>query len=236
MAGVDKIGHLIDIPADRRNDVGTLSDGPMPIRWGDLVFEHACWTSNVSADSIEAGARVAIVGDDTDGRSSLAKAIAGLSKPARGLVQIGDFDSSAIASSRSETLTGYAGAPEVFHGSLRENIDLGKIGITQIRLRETMTQVCLSDAMLRLQDGLRTPLQTGGHPLTDSQIDRLMIARAIINKPNVVIINGLLDRLAPDHRNQILSVLTSTDAPWTLVIVTDREDVASECDAQIAVR
>ncbi len=236
MAGVDKIGYLIDIPADRRNDLGKLSDGPMPVRWGDLVFEHACWTSTVGAAKIEAGAKVAIVGDDTDGRSSLATSIAGLSKPARGLVQIGDFDSSVIASSRSKSLIGYAGASEVFHGSLRENIDGGQMGISQSRLRETMAQVGLSDAVLRLPDGLRTPLQTGGYPLTDSQVDRLMIARAIVTKPNVVIINGLLDRLAPAHRTQILSVLTGSDAPWTLVIVTDREDVASQCNVRIAVR
>lgn len=236
MAGVDKIGHLIDIPADQRNDIGKFADGPLPIRWGDLVFEHACWTSTVGAAKIEAGARVAIVGDDTDGRSSLAKSIAGLSKPARGLVQIGDFDSSVIATNRSEPLVGFAGAPEIFHGSLRENIDRGQIGISQSRLRETLAQVGLSDALLRLPDGLRTSLQTDGYPLTGSQIDRLMIARAIITKPNVVIINGILDRLSPDHRDQILCVLTNPDAPWTLVIVTDREDVAGRCNAQIAVR
>ena len=171
-----------------------------------------------------------------DGKSDLARVIAGLQKPAHGLVQVGGFDSVLAASGRGSRLVGYAGEREVFCGTLRENVDLGRAGISQSRIREVLGEVGLSETILRLPDALQTQLQTGGYPLTASQVTQLVIARAIVTEPKAVIINGLLDELTPQVRNKIWECLKSVDAPWTLVVCTNREDIASLCDSQISIR
>ena len=138
MAGMDKVGHLIDIPTDPRHEIGRMPESPISIRWGELAFHRKSSSSKIAATSIQPGSTVAIVGDDLDGKSDLARVMAGLQKPTHGLVQVGDFDSLLAASGRGNRLVGYAGEKEVFNGTLRENVDLGRSGISQRRIREAL--------------------------------------------------------------------------------------------------
>ena len=236
MAGVDKVGYLIDIPADPRHEIGALPAGPAEVRWGELALNRKSSTTKISAATIDAGTSVAIVGDDVDGASDLARMIAGLEKSTTGVVQVGGFDALLAASGRGNRLVGYAGGLDVLHGTLRENVDLGRAGINQNRIRKVLHDVGLSDAILRLPDALQTLLQTGGYPLTDSQVAQIVVARAIVTAPKVVVVNGLLDRLTPQIREKIWNCLSADEAAWTLVVVTDREDVAEKCDSQITIR
>jgi putative ABC transport system ATP-binding protein len=236
MAGVDKVGHLIDIPADPRHELGPLPEGPVAVRWSDLVFQRAASSSRIPAASIAAGARVAIVGDDVDGRSDLVRTLAGLCEPNQGVAQVGDFDATRAEIGGSGRLVGIAADKEIFTGTLRQNVDLGRPGIGQSRVREVLGQVGLSEATLHLADALQTILQSNGHPLSATQIVQLVIARAIASRPKLVIIDGLLDELASADRQRVWSTLAADDAPWTLVVATNREDVANWCQSQIFVR
>ncbi len=236
MAGVDKVGHLIDIPADPGQEHEGLAEGPAQVRWGDLVFRRASSHSRVGSATIDPGSRVAITGNDVDGRSDLARAIAGLHTPAEGFVQIGDFGSANTDSGGWNRLVGYAGGKDVFHGTLQENIDLARPGISRNRVRQVLSEVGLADAVLQLKNGIQTPLQTGGYPLSGSEVTQLVIARAIASQPKVVVIDGLLDQLAEDVRKQIWNSLSAADMDWSLIVVTNREDIAALCESQIAVR
>lgn len=235
MAGVDKVGQLLDIPTDPRHEIGSLPQGPIEIRWGDLTLTQAVSKSRIAAKTIKPGACVAIVGENFDGKANLARAIAGLWKPADGFVQVGGFDAQLAATGRGNRLVGYAGEREIFKATLRENIELGRPGISQARIREVLDAVGLTETVLRLACGLLTPLQTGGYPLSDSQVAQLLIARAIVTKPNAIVINGLLDQLAPQILAKIWESLTSGDPPWTLVVCTNCVDVADLCDSQICI-
>ncbi len=236
MAGVEKVGQLIDIPADPSQALGRLPEGPAEVKWRDLVFNRVTCSSRISSATITAGARVAVVGDDVDGRSDLAKTLAGLRRPTAGVAQVGDFDSTQAAVEDSGRLVGYAGEKTVFLGTLRENIDLGRSGIGASRVREVLSQVGLTEAALRLEDGLQTVLQTGGYPLTSSQVVQLVIARAIAFQPRLLIIDGLLDELAVDVREKIWKTLAADDAAWTLVVITNHEAIANLCDSQLNIR
>lgn len=236
MAGVDKVGHLIDIPADAGQALGPLPDGPLEVRWRDLVFQRPASKSRVDNATITPGTRVAIVGDDVDGRADLARAIAGLRKPSSGMVQVGGFDPAQAQGEDACRLLGYASDKSVFYGTLRENVDLGRTGVSATRVREVLSQVGLSDTVMQLPDGLHTQLQTGGYPLTDSEVAQLAIARAIVCRPRVVVIHGLLDELAPDVREQVWKTLIAPDAPWTLIVMTNHESIASLCESQFFLR
>ena len=95
---------------------------------------------------------------------------------------ISDIDSLNAATTYGGKLVGYAGPLDVFHSTLRENVDLGRPGIGSTRVREVLAQVGLSDTVLRLSDGLLTRLQTGGYPLAEHEAAQLAIARAIATR------------------------------------------------------
>lgn len=236
MAGVDKVGHLIDIPVDPRHRLGQLPDGPIDVNWSDLRFGNGRGETFVPAGTISAGSKVAINGSDIAARSALAQALAGLRRPLGGIIQVSDIDSLNAATTYGGKLVGYAGTLDVFHSTLRENVDLGRTGIGSRRVREVLAQVGLSSTVLRFPDGLLTPLQTDGYPLARHEVAQLVIARAMVSSPKLLLIDGLLDRLPDQIRGQILTALTAQEAPWTLMIVTDRDDIAQQCDVQFTFR
>ena len=166
----------------------------------------------------------------------LAKAIAGLLEPDEGLVQVAGYDATHAAIGGQGNVVAYAGECSIFHGTLSENVDLGRAGIGQRQIRDALAQVGLSKVILRLREGLRTRLQTGGYPLSGLQIAQLILARSVVSDPKVLVVDGLLDGMDDQTRADVWKGLVRDDAPWTLVLVTNRQDVADLCDSRISVR
>ncbi len=235
MSGMDKVGHLLDIPVDRRTEIGKLPDGPAPVRWDDLEFQNVTGDTHIPATSIVAGAKVAIVGDHPGGKSLLAKSLVGLKLPDQGVVEVAGIDASEAGRGGGGRMLAYAGEPEIFRSTVAENIDLGRSGISQNKIREVLQSLGLWADVLRLPDGLQTILQTGGYPLCKTQCDLLMIVRAVCGRPKLLVIDGSLDGLDKDTRDIAWQFLSAVDAPWTLVVITGDAEIAERCDTQISV-
>ena len=235
MAGVEKVGHLLDIPVDPRREVTAIPDGAGEVHWDDLKISDAAGTVQIPSVSIVAGSRVAVVGDDQHAKSTLLKVLAGLAKSSGGIAEVAGIEAQHAGITGRGKLVGYAGPIEIFHASLRENVDLGRTFLGRDRVRHVLENVGLWDEVLRLQDGLGTRLQTGGYPLTRSQAGKLMIARAIAASPSVVLIDGLLDEMDQASRKMVWEAISGPDAPWTLIVSTNRQDVAQLCEDSVTV-
>ncbi len=238
MAGVDKVGHLLDIPVDPRSDLGELPEGPASVRWDDLDFHFDLTGSTcvVPAYEIKPGSSVAVVGHYRAGKSLLVRSLAGLIRPHHGMAEIAGYDAQTAALGGEGKLVGYACRGEAFHATIEENVDVGRSFVGQKRVREALDQVGLWESVLRLPGGTRTMLQSGGSPLSNTQRAQLMIARAIAGRPKLLLIDSLLDDLTPDVRDSLLDKLTGDDVPWTLVIVTNQLEIANRADETLELK
>lgn len=235
MAGIDKVGHLLDVMPDPRIEIGSIPSGPVEVRWTDLVFNKDTVESTIPGATIPEGSRVAVVGNDLAGKSLFAKSLAGLTDPQEGMLQVGGFDAFETSLAAAGLVVGYAGASATFHGSISDNISLGRESVSQSRIREVLSSVNLIHAVLELPQGLNTLLQSDGYPLNDEQQALLMIARAVAPAPRLLVINGLLDQLSPENLSHIRDVLFGHDASWTTIVVTNREDIAEMFDSKVSV-
>ena len=235
MAGVDKVGHLIDIPVDPRDQLGQVPDGPGEVRWDGLVVTAGRVRADIPSSRFDAGSYVAVVGQDSHVKSALLRVLAGLNRPASGVAEVAGLEAQHAARSGEGRLVGYAGPIEVFHASLRDNIDLGRKDVTRDRVRQALQAVGLWDDVLRLPDGVASVLQTGGFPLNKTQSAKLMIARAIAARPSVLVMDGLLDDLARSDRELLWNNIASKDRPWTIILATNRSEVAQMCDQQFEI-
>ena len=230
MAGIEKVGHLIDLPVDPRFELGSVADGPAEVRWEDLVFQFAVGVEcRIPAARMAPASRVAIIGSDRSGKSMLLKSLAGLVKPDHGIAEVAGLEMQRAALGGQGSIVAYAGPAEIFHSTIEENVDLGRRGIGEDRVREALLQVGLWDTILRLQAGTRTMLQTEGKPLSSTQRQQLILARAIAGKPRLLLIDGLLDDFSEEVLDHVWQSIASDQAPWTLLIATNREAVASRC-------
>jgi putative ABC transport system ATP-binding protein len=235
MAGIDKVGHLLDIPVDPRYEIGEIPAEPVEVHWEQLQFAFANTGSSCSvpAYTVEAGTTLAVIGGDRTGKSLLIRSLAGLIKPKNGMAQIGGFDAQRAALAGSGRLVGLANRGEIFHATIEENVDVGRGFIGNNRVREALVQVGLWDTVMRLPNGLQTMLQSNGSPLSSTQKAQLIIARAIAGGPSLLLIDSLLDDLTPEVRESLWQTLASKDAPWTLILVTNQRSIANLCDNKL---
>jgi putative ABC transport system ATP-binding protein len=179
---------------------------------------------------------VAIVGDDSHAKGLLLRVLAGLSKASSGMAEVAGVDARFAGVASAGRIVGYAGPIEVFHGTLVENVSLGRTGVGRNRVREVLQQLGLWSDVLRLPEGGGTMLQTGGYPLSRSEAAILMIARALAARPSVVLIDGLLDDLPGAAFDQVWDALSNPNESWTVVVATKSNQVISRCNDQITVR
>jgi ABC-type multidrug transport system fused ATPase/permease subunit len=120
--------------------------------------------------------------------------------------------------------------PEPFEGTIRDNVLMGRSLATE-DVHEALRRTGLLEPFAELSDGLDTRLTSAGHPLSDAQIHRLMLARAIVGAPGLLLVDdSSLDGMSREPRERILGVLTDAEAPWTLILVSNRGEVLQRCD------
>jgi ABC-type transport system involved in cytochrome bd biosynthesis fused ATPase/permease subunit len=114
--------------------------------------------------------------------------------------------------------------PETFEGSLRDNLTLGRdVGVET--LREVIDRVGLTGELRELPHGIDTGLNGHGQPLSAGQLARLALARAMLQRPSLLLVDGLLDVLTERELDAIVPALCSAEAPWTLVVASRRREV-----------
>lgn len=235
MAGIDKVGYLLDIPVDPRRGRLSVDDTACSLEWSDLQLQSGANKRTVSAGKIPAGSSLAIAGNDLISKSLFVESLSGLAVPSSGIVTVADMDAAQAAVAGKGRLVAIANRIEVFHGTIAENVELGRAGVGEDRIREVLKAVGLWAVVHLLPNGVTTHLKTGGYPLSEDQVARLMLARAAAARPRMIVVDGLLDELPPTERVEVLNALRQSCSPCTFVVSTNDTNVAAACDRQFEV-
>ena len=178
--------------------------------------------------------RSALTGPSGSGKSLLLSVLTGERDASSGFVQIAGVDLREMDRDSYREQLGVSRGAEIFAGTLAENVHLHRAHTRSQDVAHALRAVELEDEVLRLPAGAETPLATGGQPLSESQAARLMIARAILARPRMLLIDGTLDGLPETRARGILENLLRAPRPWTLLVVTSRREIAALCDHEYA--
>jgi ATP-binding cassette subfamily B protein len=119
------------------------------------------------------------------------------------------------------------GEAEIFDGSVLDNVRFGRANIDAKAIAEALHAVALSDEVGELSDGGLTALGHKGSRLTSSQAARLMIARALVSVPRLLIIDEALDGLGAETARKALAGLAQIRHQTSVLVFTSREEIAS---------
>lgn len=230
MAATNKVGHMIDLPTvppSRPLDAGI---GPVEVRSRELGVGRGHHGVHIPNFHFAPGQRVAVIGEGRCGKTMLFETLAGLRSPLGGVAEIGGIDSRDVNRFADGSMVSVAAGIEVFNGSVQDAVTLNRISISQNDVREAMQLVELWDEVLALPHGLDSMLQTGGFPLSQSQSARLMLARALVSKPRLLLIDGTLDLLPPRMRHRIWERISHVGQPWTLILTTHDSKIIEDCN------
>lgn len=235
LAAMDKLSVLLDLPLERDGGAELPTDRPpatvevVGVRFG---YGPNPLLSNLDL-RIEAGERIALEGAMGSGKSSLLDLLFGLREPAAGHVSIDDRDYRDLSLESLRDAVALVRGSETFAGTIRENVRVGRHGFDDTEMLRVLDAVGLVEEIRGLPQGLDTRLSTDGRPLSQVQLTRLMIARAVLTRPRLLLIDRALEDFDPAARERIADLLFAPDAPWTLVVVSEREDVLARCGRRI---
>lgn len=240
MAATDKLGYLTDLELEKEGGEA-LPREPRGARVRlDRVSVALPARGTVLSDlnlDLPAGARVGIAGHTGQGKSTLLDVIHGTRSPLSGFVEIEGRDLRDLQLGVVREQIAIVRDPEIFRGTIFENLKVGREDLDTLQAREALEKAGLFDSVMQLPDGLNTLLKTGGLPLSPGQRVQLEIARALVHRPRLLIIDEALDSLDDlPERERLLETLFHRDAPWTLVVVSDSADILLRCDATYQLR
>lgn len=234
MAGVDKLGHLLDLPLEREFGEPFPTGGPvgaaLALHELGFVYESGAVVLRELSARVEPGERVAVLGPHGSGKSTLADLLCGLREPTHGRIEFNGFDLRDIRLEALHERIAVAGRTEIIEDTVMENVRVGRRDLDPEAIRVSLREVGLADELAIHAEGLRTSLGPNGAPLSSGQARRLMLARAIAGKPVLLVIDGLLDELDEESRQSAWQALSKPQAGWTLIVLTQRQDIAGACD------
>ena len=181
------------------------------------------------------GEKVVVLCQSNRQKTVLAKVLAGLLPPSAGVVRYNDMNLveislESIDACRSLMLDSH---PTLLEGTIEDNLTLGRNSITYEDVQWALQFVELDEEIDRMPEGLTTHVTGHGNQFTLSQILRLLLARAIVTRPHVLIVDGTLHSMAPSVRDVILRRLCSKDEPWSIIFVSNDPTFTTHIDRRI---
>lgn len=229
LTGLDKVGHLTDLPTEHRKgrELPRNPDGASIVcRNVRFAYEgRGEVLSNLNL-SISPGEHISLVGKSGVGKSTLAMLLCGLHEANQGLVQINGMD---VRDIHPESLRRSVGlvsdANEVFAGTIEENILLGREDIPHEDLQWAIEFAQLTEDLAALPEGLQTRVVSEGRNLSRGQIQRLLIARAVVSRPQLLILDEGFTGVDENDKLMILEELFNRRHNWTIIDISHDPEV-----------
>ena len=186
------------------------------------------WASNTNEPSrniqlqILPGEKWALICPTESIRFRVSLALAGLEQPPEGVIKYNGVDLRSLSMEQINTHRGilFGRDLSLFEGSLKDNITMGRPNIATEDMMWALELAHLDNEIENFAEGLETQVHDGGKKFTHSQRVRVLLARAILARPSLLILDGGMHEVPREIREPLLHRLSSDEYPWTLIIVT----------------
>lgn len=244
LTATEKIGQVADLPIEREGGIRVeeFCDGrkPLEVELRNLYYQYDDADAPVLKDislMIRAGERLVIAGYNGSGKSTLMQILSVGRRDFTGSLLFNGLSKRNLdLRSLREHIGDYSSQEDVFKGSILENITLGRKTISLQRVLEICELVGLTEFIQHCPQGIDTELLPAGKNMPRSIITKLLVARAVIDEPNLLVMEDPLGNLNYRDRLRIGQMLTDSSHAWTFIALTDDPLLASLCDRVVVLR
>ena len=234
VAGLRRVHSVLDNLAepvgDRRGDVlggrvGNLEFNGVAIGYGATTVLSAVTMS------MRAGQMVALAGPSGCGKTTLIYSIPRFVEPTAGTIAFDGVDSRAVVPDAIRARVGFVFQNEsLFSISIEDNIRYGSAGASMAEVREAAAMAGAAEFIDRLPDGYATILGRRGARLSVGQKQRIAIARALLRRPEIIVLDEPAAPLDPGSEADLIGTLTALARDRIVIIVAHRPDTLAACD------
>ncbi len=186
---------------------------------------------------VKPGQAVGVIGTSGAGKSSLARALIGVWRPAGGKIRL---DGAALDQYDADTLGTYIGylpqRVQLFDGTIRDNIARMSMTPDDAAVVAAARKAAAHDMILKLPDGYDTRVTANGGRLSGGQIQRIGLARAMYGDPVILVLDEPNSNLDNDGSNALNAAIRDAKADGKAVfIMAHRPAAIQECDLLLVI-
>jgi ATP-binding cassette, subfamily B, bacterial len=235
LAGFDRVTPVLDATGETPHGTEAAADGTggagLGVRGVDYGFEGASrlTLAGVTFD-VAPGSTVAVVGPTGSGKSTLAGLLVRLVDPGTGEVLLDGVDLRALR--EGEVSAQAAFVPQdtfLFDDTVRGNVTLGA-DVPDDEVWAALRVAAVDDVVRRLPEGLDTRVGERGATLSGGQRQRIALARAVVRRPRLLVLDDATSAVDPAVEARILDALRDADRPSTVVVVAYRQATIALAD------
>ena len=196
----------------------------------DFIFKNISF-------SVAVNEKVCIRGDEGTGKSTLLRLLAGNYEDFNGTVLINDI---AIKNYNLQSLRFKTGVvisqQDIFEGTLMDNICVGLENVDIAEIQQLCNTTGLTDYISTLKNGFDTLLTPTGRKLPGHAIKKILLIRALINKPKLLLLEEPWTGLEEGYKMEIKKLLLTGLKNTTVLVVTKDDQFANACDKIIELK
>jgi len=240
LTSLEKIGQVVDKELESQTGDAPIFKDKFLIELSELTYGVSNRDKNILENinlKIPSQTSLLIRGESGSGKSSLLRIISGVLKPTKGNIFLDDFSLKNLHINKYRSNIGLSLSEETpFEGTLRENITFGDSSITDEDVFWAVEKVGLSEFVKQSSKGLNTIIKPEGKQLSYTKAKKIILARAIVMKPKILILEDPLDQFEIEEAKQIINFLTDKNRPWTLIVSSMNNRWLDKCTNTITLK
>ena len=224
-------GKRIADVIDEEPDMFDPDDPVTEVKDGSIDFENVSFAYTKGGDyalenidlHIDAGETIGVIGGTGSGKSSLVSLISRLYDVSDGCVKVGGLD---VRSYGMEALRNQVAVvlqkSTLFSGTILDNLRWGREDATEEECIEACRQACADEFISQMPEGYHTYIDQGGTNVSGGQRQRICIARALLKKPKVLILDDSTSAVDTATDSHIRAAISARIEGLTKIIISQR--------------
>ena len=234
--GIDSLGEILNRAPPRRcgHRLGSIES----IEFRNVEFAYPGSDARPVIEdfsgTFRAGKVAALVGENGSGKTTLLKLATAALEPQSGDILVNGEPMETLDACAFRRSIGIVFQDSLLvSGTVRDNITLRESSFTDKDIAEAMAQSGFDKVVKRLPDGLDTRVGLRGQSLSGGEMQRLAIARALVRKPGILVLDEVTNHLDAESRASLAKLLRKL-APGRIVLVVSHDSAITDlCDERI---
>ncbi|GAB3449055.1 ABC transporter ATP-binding protein [Streptomonospora sediminis] len=242
LGALRRIDDVFDRPTEDDVDGGAGESRPPmrppALRLRDVSFAYPDRGEVLSAVSFDApaGARTALVGPSGAGKTTIFSLLQRFYEPDSGRILFDDLDIGTRPRSQVRDLIAYVEQESpIMDGSIRENLRYGAPEADDAEIDRALRQTRMAEFVAGLPEGLDSPVGARGVTLSGGQRQRLAIARALLRRPAVLLLDEVTSQLDARSEAALQQTVEDIAAECTVVLIAHRLSTVASADRIVLV-
>ena len=237
LTSLEKVGQVTDLELESTDGIDIMKECQtcgMAIDIKNLSFTYPYSNRKTLQDinlTIKDGERLLIAGKNGSGKSTLLHVMAGLYDINEGVVSYDGLPRDNLNIESLRTIIGTClDGEDLFEGKLIDNITMGRANATFENVKWAIEHLGLQDFVKTLPKGFDSEIQPYGSKLPRSIIQKLIIARAIADKPKKLLFEYTFEHIDEVHKRKIVDFITHPSNEWTVIASSSDPYIAQKFD------